>query len=268
MLKYHFQHFKEHPQVDAGKCGETKFPKIVKNILVNEKYENIVKMFPTTMQDAEKIEKETVGQANCETWFKERRERLTASQFGKICKRKKAVNDAFLKDIFPASNKNFSTSATRYGQGNENAAKKKYLESFQERHIHDCGLVINPDFPYLAASPDGKVCFKGETGVLEVKCPFTARDMTISEAVQQIPKFCLQENDGKFELQKNHDYFFQIQGQMMVSGATFCEFIVFTRKDIFVQNVKEDLNFQKDMFEMLSNFYLQHGAKYVKMPRI
>lgn len=46
-------------------------------------------MFTTSLQDAEKIEKETVGQANCELWFKERKDRLTASQFGEIGKRKK-----------------------------------------------------------------------------------------------------------------------------------------------------------------------------------
>mgnify|MGYP005950799817 CR=1 FL=1 len=226
-------------------------------------------MFTTSLQDAEKIEKETVDQANCELWFKERRDRLTASQFGKICKRKKNVNEIFLRNIFPSSNKTFSTSATSYGKGNENSAKRKYLESFQERHIHDCGLVINPDFPFLAATPDGKVCFEGKTGVLEIKCPFSARDLTIPEAVQQVSQFCLTQNaDGNIELKRTHEYFFQIQGQMMVSGASFCEFVVYTKKDIFVQNIKEDLMFQNEMFHKLANFYLQHGADYVKLLRI
>ena len=264
-----FQHFKEHQKVDAGKCGNTNFPKTAKSIKVSEKYDSIVEMFPTTLSDVEKIEKETVSQANCELWYKERRERLTASQFGKVCKRKKVVNEVFLKDIFPVSSKSFTSSATTYGKANEKAAKKKYLEFFQERHIHDCGLIINPNFPFLAASPDGKVCFDGETGMLEIKCPFSARDLTIAEAVQQIPQFCLEQNvNGQLELKRNHEYFFQIQGQMMVSGATFCEFVVLTKKDIFVQNIKEDLMFQNEMFEMLANFYLKHGAEYVKALRI
>ena len=62
--------------------------------------------------------------------------------------------------------------------------------------------------------------------------------------------------------------FFSIQAQMMVSGATFCEFVVFTKKDIFVQNIKEDLMFQNEMFEMLVHFYLKHAAEYVKALRI
>lgn len=27
------------------------------------------------------------------------------------------------------------------------------------------GLVITPDFPFIAATPDDKICFEGETGV-------------------------------------------------------------------------------------------------------
>lgn len=54
------------------------------------------------------------------------------------------------------------------------------------------GLVIAaPDFPFLAATADDKLCFEGETCVLDIKCPFSARDLTISEAVQQVTQFCL-----------------------------------------------------------------------------
>ena len=77
-------------------------------------------MFPTNLSDVEKIEKETVSRANCELWYKERRECLVASQFGKVCKRKKAVNEVFLKDIFPVSSKSFTSSETTYGKTNEN----------------------------------------------------------------------------------------------------------------------------------------------------
>lgn len=63
---------------------------------------------------------------------------------------KKNVNEIFSRDIFPSSSKTFSTSATSYGKGNENSAKRKYL-SYLERHIHDCGLLISyiPQFPIL-----------------------------------------------------------------------------------------------------------------------
>ena len=56
----------------------------------------------------------------------------------------------FFKDIFPVSNESFNNSATTYGKADEKAARKINLELFQERHIHDSELIINPNFPFLA----------------------------------------------------------------------------------------------------------------------
>lgn len=47
---------------------------------------------------------------------------------------------------------------------------------------------INNAFPFLAATPDGKLCENGECGIVEIKCPYLARDLSISEACYQIKK--------------------------------------------------------------------------------
>ena len=42
--------------------------------------------------------------------------------------------------------------------------------------VFDAGLVVNPSFPYLGASPDGKVydpTEKDPFGLLEIKNPYT-----------------------------------------------------------------------------------------------
>ena len=54
--------------------------------------------------------------------------------------------------------------------------------------MHDCSLIINPNFPFLGASPDGKVCKDGVCGVIEVKCPFSAKGLNIQEAVSIFQK--------------------------------------------------------------------------------
>jgi len=56
-----------------------------------------------------------------------------------------------------------------------------YIEKKTGNHVHNCGLVVNPTFPCIAASPDGKVCENGITGLLEVKCPYSIRDMKQSK---------------------------------------------------------------------------------------
>lgn len=37
----------------------------------------------------------------------------------------------------------------------------------QGLHVHDCGLCINPEF--LGAIPDGIVCDKGTSGIIDIK---------------------------------------------------------------------------------------------------
>ena len=41
------------------------------------------------------------------------------------------------------------------------------------------GLVVNPAWPFLGASPDGIInCTCCGMGVLEIKCPFTCKDQS------------------------------------------------------------------------------------------
>lgn len=44
-----------------------------------------------------------------------------------------------------------------------------------------CGLFIKPDYPFLAASPDGMfMCDCCSPAILEVKCPFSVEDEDIN----------------------------------------------------------------------------------------
>ena len=46
-------------------------------------------------------------------------------------------------------------------------AKKKHMQTSES------GLVLNPEWPHLGASPDGKVqCDCRGQGILEIKCPY------------------------------------------------------------------------------------------------
>ena len=54
----------------------------------------------------------------------------------------------------------------------------------------DVGLLPQPDWPFLGATPDSVVCDNGQTGLLEIKCPFGARDMTVVQAAETIKDLC------------------------------------------------------------------------------
>ncbi|XP_064597345.1 uncharacterized protein LOC135463829 isoform X2 [Liolophura sinensis] len=221
-------------------------------------------IFGTTQEEAEKIEMSTRDQADSAMWFEERRNGLTASQFAKICKRKKDINEKFINSLFGEVN-TFTSPATSYGRANESVAKQVYLAKNTNIHIHDCGLVVNPQFSFLAATPDGKICINGQTGILEIKCPYSARDLTISEAANTVPNFCLVKLGTSHTLNQNHDYYFQVQGQLLVTGAPFCLFLVYTKKDMFEEQILPNLNFRTDMYKKLLRFYSQYGPKSISL---
>ena len=64
--------------------------------------------------------------------------------------------------------------------------------------------------------------------------------------------------DNTTHLNTGHEYYAQIQGQLLISGCDFCEFIVYTHKDLFVQRVLPDLHFMGPMLEKLCQFMTNH----------
>lgn len=115
--------------------------------------------------------------------------RITASNFGLILRRKKDINETFMKNTF--QKKEFSSSSTSYGKANEIIAKQMYIRN-TNNHLHEKGFIVNPDLPFLGATPDGIMCEKSTTAIIEIKCPYSVRDMSICEACETRNDFFLQ----------------------------------------------------------------------------
>lgn len=141
------------------------------------------------------------------------------------------------------SSSNFKTAATEYWLSRKKQAREFFAQkSAVNSHFHDCGLVVNNEFPFLAATPDGKICENGECKLLEMKCPYLARDIMISDACVEINKCMLIEQNGKVLLDKSHDYYIQVQGQLLVTGVLLCDFLVFTTNDILIERILPNLH--------------------------
>ena len=207
------------------------------------------------------LEASTRLQSESQEWFTARRNRLTASNFGLVMKRKAPVNEKFLCNLF--SDGPISAAAIEHGNRNESRARDLYVrQRSPSLHTHACGFVVNEQFMFLGASPDGKVCQDSQCGIIEIKCPYKARNMTVSEAVTTLqPDFML---DDGMDLKKTHNYYAQVQGQLMITGAPFCDFIVFTYKDLFVIRVLPDQDYMVTLLNKLCAFFENHAMPYLK----
>jgi hypothetical protein len=215
-----------------------------------------------TMDEARQLADMTTQQSASQQWYDARRPRLTASVFGEIMKRKADINESFMSRLF--TDQNFKTAATQHGKQNETKAKELYVQRNPGVHIHDCGFVVNPSFSFLGATPDGKVCDSGQLGLLEVKCPYKYRDSNLADAVCD-QTFCLEQLGGsKIQLKRSHSYYYQIQGQLMVTGASFCDLVVYTSCDSHTERIVPDISFQQTMLNKLATFYYLHGLPYIQ----
>nr|XP_022901404.1 uncharacterized protein LOC111414324 [Onthophagus taurus] len=122
--------------------------------------------------------------------------------------------------------------------------------------VEDCGLFIGKDEEYfLAASPDGVV---GNDAIIKIKCPYTARDMTVEEAIEQkkLDYASLTER-GEIILKENHNYMYQVQRQLHLSGRDVCYFIIWTKKNFAFQKIQKQSTFWENMQKNLKTFYFK-----------
>lgn len=96
------------------------------------------------------------------------------------------------------------------------------------------GLFVDEKHNFLAASPDGLV---GENEIVEIKCPHNSKDMTPHQGVvAKKIKFLNICNNGDLQLNKNHNYYYQVQGQLKIANKSSCYFIVWTPKGNEITN--------------------------------
>lgn len=118
--------------------------------------------------------------------------------------------------------------------------------------ISKCGIFINKKWPYLGASPDGIV---SDGAVLEIKCPYTARDMKIEEAITAKIITFLTFKNNQFDINKNHDYYYQVQGQLNICEKSHGYFATWTTKDMVIITIQRDVQFFENMVGKLKLFY-------------
>ena len=233
------------------------------------KSETVFESLAISEEQCKNIEVSTRAQANCKLWFHFRAGRITASKFKAACHTDfTQPSQSLIKSIcYPNSGK-FTSKATQWGCEHEKMARKEYMEKIQFDHtnftIKDVGLVIDHHYPFLGASPDGYIeCLCCGPGVIEIKCPFSCRNKSISEATVGT-SFCLETGpDDKYITKPLHSYHYQVQLQMKLCHVLYCDFVIWLKDELTVLRINLDENFVAKAIRNATIFY-----KYGVLPEL
>uniref|UniRef100_A0A1X7TUD6 YqaJ viral recombinase domain-containing protein n=1 Tax=Amphimedon queenslandica TaxID=400682 RepID=A0A1X7TUD6_AMPQE len=105
----------------------------------------------------------------------------------------------------------------------------------------------------ITASNVGTICkgaitTKGDCRIVEIKCLYTCRNMSVVEAFSKIKPFYCEVLYG----QK------QFQGTMEIVGIEWCDFVIWTTKDMTIERIRFDKLFWTSCLSYLKSVYLEY----------
>jgi len=158
----------------------------------------------------------------------------------------------------------FQSKQTTWGCEHEKTARDRYEAEMKQVHtnfsVKDSGLIINPKWPFIGATPDGSVsCTCCGKGVMEIKCPYCHHGESIADAAED-KNFCLEKDSNGLYLKHAHAYYYQIQTQLFVSGVDYCDICVCTfssddKHDIHIEHIIKDEDFWTDCVSKAHQFF-------------
>jgi putative phage-type endonuclease len=173
-------------------------------------------------------------------WHELRRGKVTASRVADILAKTKTGPSASrqnylielaLQRTTKTIEPSYTNAAMEWGTATEPQARVAY-EVATNNFVDQVAFVDHPTIKWFGCSPDGLV---GKDGLLEIKCPNSATHWEYFKAKEPPKK-----------------YFIQMQAQMAVTGAKWCDFVSFDprmpeRSQLLVVKVPRDPEFISQM---------------------
>lgn len=209
-----------------------------------------------TEEQVSLVESVTRQQSKCKLWFEHRAGRITSSNMKKVCSAHlDKPSLSLIQDIcYPNKNK-LKVPATKWGLDNEETARQSYMHHQSSNHdnlsVNTCGLFISHTHPHIGASPDGIInCTCCGKGCIEIKCPFNLSKGNLWTH----PCLNYDPNLGH-HLNKSHPYYYQVQTHLFVTRTSYCDFVLWSPNELYIQRIQPNLEFQNDMVSKASNFF-------------
>ena len=190
-------------------------------------------------------------------WHELRRGKVTASRVADILAKTKTGTSASrqnylielaLQRTTKTIEPSYTNAAMEWGTATEPQARVAY-EVKTSNFVDQVPFIDHPSIVGFGCSPDGLV---GTDGLLEIKCPNSATHWEYFKAKEPPKK-----------------YFIQMQAQMAVTGAKWCDFVSFDprmpeRSQLLIVNVPRDAEFILYMETEIKQF-LEEVSTEVKL---
>ncbi|XP_041371313.1 uncharacterized protein LOC121384798 [Gigantopelta aegis] len=204
----------------------------------------------------------TKKQASSVTWHEQRIGRITSSTVHQVLHtniNKPALS--LIKTLCTGTVKELNVAPVKWGKDNEKKALDSYTQIMKSSHtdfvINEAGLLIDKKHPYLAASSDSIAsCACHGQRVVEVKCPYTQREKTYHEYMNE-KSCCLMMDEEASKLKETHSYYSQVQMQMYIHDTAFCDFVIFTPRFTAISYVRRNHSFIAEMLEKTRDFHVK-----------
>lgn len=229
-----------------------------------------------TLQDIADINMVTTGQNENQAWHKMREGRITSSNFYQVYTKVSSLLrnpdcdvNTLLSYIMGYKHINPNIKSIKHGLETEPIAKKCYIEDYHKLghtdiSVSDCGLFVDIESPYLAASPDVLIsCSCCGIGMAEIKCPLIPKCSTCNSFCKCILPNCLYIVDDNIHLKKNHSYFAQIQGQLAITKRKWCDLYVYTCNGSFTERLLFDAAYYQGILSHNKYFFLTYVIKEI-----
>lgn len=179
-----------------------------------------------------------------EIWFHLRVGRITGSRIGKILGlanpkwgNAETVMRDMVREYHGLPSDFVGNVATQWGNDNEATANAKAEEELEDA-LSNVGIVIHPEYPWLAESPDGIWFSTGNPN--QTKCPFGLR-------YEDDPQFARPEDKP--------DYVAQMQLSCEVTDKEECSFVQWNPYAVNIEWIKRDRDWFASVLPVLKDFH-------------
>lgn len=229
---------------------------------IKEKAERAKKRLFESSARQKEIEEQTKEQHQSLLWYNIRQPRITASK-AKRCLLKDTTSPTKAIATILQYNANVQTKAMKEGIEWESRIVEKY-EQACGNNVSKSGFVISTHYPFLGASPDGLI--HGGNGIIEVKKVSSKVTESYEETLCRLNIY--KKKEGELIINRNHQYFVQIQQQMYCTDTLYCHFIIFNGVWMHVDVINFDNAFWSNVLVKLEYFYFTHVFPEIVYPRI